>query len=86
MLKVIALLARKPGMSREAFVSAFDFETVDLYFERYDLDDVYCYASDYPHIEGGKDPMRRFAGRLERLGPRIMEKFFVANGSYLLPA
>ena len=85
--KVIRL-PMKPSdyIRRNVRVSAFDFESVDLYFERYDLHDVYCYASDYPHIEGGKDPMRRFAGRLERLGPRIMEKFFVSNGSYLLPA
>ena len=85
--KVIRL-PMKPSdyIRRNVRVSAFDFETVDLYFERYGLDDVYCYASDYPHIEGGKDPMGRFAGRLQRLGPRIMEKFFVTNGAYLLPA
>jgi hypothetical protein len=30
--------------------------------------------------------MRTFADRLQRLGPKIMEKFFVSNGAYLIPA
>jgi hypothetical protein len=60
-------------------------QPVDQYIERYGIEDVYCYGSDYPHLEGGKDPMARFAARLERLGPTIMEKFFVKNGTYLLP-
>jgi hypothetical protein len=29
--------------------------------------------------------MGRFVKRLERLGPEVMEKFFVKNGEYLLP-
>ncbi len=80
-------LPMKPSdyIRRNVRVSAFDFEPVDEFIERYGLEDVYCYASDYPHLEGGKDPMGRFAARLERLGPHIMEKFFVQNGAYLLP-
>jgi hypothetical protein len=30
--------------------------------------------------------MGRFAGRLERFGPDVMEKFFVSNASFLIPA
>jgi hypothetical protein len=30
--------------------------------------------------------MACFAGRLERFGPAVMEKFFVKNGEWLLPA
>jgi len=71
---------------RNVRVTAFFFEKVDEYIEQYGLEDVLCYASDYPHIEGGKDPMERLASRLERLGPEVMEKFFVTNGKYLLPA
>jgi hypothetical protein len=62
------------------------FEPIDEYIDRYGLEEVYCYSSDFPHLEGGKDPMTRFSNRLERLGPAIMEKFFVTNGEYLLPA
>jgi hypothetical protein len=71
---------------RNVRVTAFDFEPVDDYIDRYGLEEVYCYASDFPHMEGGRDPMARFAGRLERFGPAMMEKFFVKNGEWLLPA
>jgi predicted TIM-barrel fold metal-dependent hydrolase len=52
----------------------------------YGLEDVYCFASDYPHVEGGKKPVEKFAASLEHLGSRVMEKFFVTNGELLLPA
>jgi predicted TIM-barrel fold metal-dependent hydrolase len=80
-------LPKKPSeyIRRNVRVSAFDFENVDQYIDTYGLDDVYCYSSDFPHVEGGKDPMVKFAKRLERLGPAIMEKFFVMNGTHLLP-
>lgn len=81
-------LPRKPSdyIRRNVRVTGYFFEKVDEYIEQYGLKDVLCYASDYPHIEGGKDPMERFASRLEHLGPQVMEKFFVTNGQYLLPA
>jgi predicted TIM-barrel fold metal-dependent hydrolase len=81
-------LPQKPSeyIKRNVRVSPFDFEKVDDYIEVYGLEDVYCYASDFPHIEGGKDPMGDFAKRLQRLGPKIMEKFFVTNGAHLFPA
>jgi hypothetical protein len=74
-------------LARNVRVSPYDFEPIDEYFElNRALDDVYCFASDYPHLEGGKDPMGKLAGRLERLGPGLIEKFFVTNGEWLLPA
>jgi predicted TIM-barrel fold metal-dependent hydrolase len=81
-------LPRRPSeyIARNVRVTPFHFEPVDDYIDKHGLADVYCYSSDYPHIEGGKSPMHRFAGRLERLGPEVMEKFFVRNGELLLPA
>lgn len=72
-------------INRNIRVSAFDFEHVDKYIEQYGLEDVYCFSSDYPHVEGGRNPMGVHAERLQRLGPDIIEKFFVTNGSWLLP-
>jgi predicted TIM-barrel fold metal-dependent hydrolase len=69
-------------------VSAFDWEPVDAYIEKYSdqgIGDVLCFATDYPHVEGGRRPLQRFGDRLERLGPEAMEKFFVTNGEFLLP-
>ena len=86
--RAVDRLPHKPShyIRQNVRVSPFHFEKVDEYIEQYDLEDVISYASDYPHIEGGKDPMDRFVARLERLGPEVMEKFFVTNGTYLLPA
>ena len=73
-------------ISRNVRVAPFDFEPVGTYIQKHGLEDVYCFASDYPHVEGGKNPIQRFATSLEPLGPRVLEKFFVTNGELLLPA
>jgi predicted TIM-barrel fold metal-dependent hydrolase len=87
--RAVDRLPKKPSdyIRSNVRVSVFDFEKIDDYLQKYDVaEDVLCYASDFPHIEGGKDPMGDFARRLERFGPRVMEKFFVTNGAYLFPA
>jgi predicted TIM-barrel fold metal-dependent hydrolase len=70
---------------RNIRVTPFDFEPVGTYLDHYGLDTVYCFASDYPHIEGGSDPMGKFAAQLDRHGPAAFEKFFVTNGEVLFP-
>ncbi len=79
-------LPRLPSeyIARNVRVSAFPFEPVDSYIDQFGLTDVYCYASDYPHFEGGKYSMNSFAARLERFGMGVMENFFVNNGAFLL--
>lgn len=82
------VLSMKPSeyVARNVRVAPFHFEPIDLFFERHpDLASCFCFSSDYPHVEGGKEAKRRFAERLERLGPEVMEKFFVSNGAWLLP-
>ena len=66
-------------------MSGFDFEPVDVYIQRYGLEDVLCFASDYPHVEGGKNPVARWYERLKPLGEAVVRKFFVENGEWLLP-
>jgi predicted TIM-barrel fold metal-dependent hydrolase len=82
-------LPLKPSeyIRRNVRVSPFDFEPVGDYIEKYGLHEVYCFASDYPHIEGGKDPIRRLAENLAAHGhgASTFEKFFVTNGEWLLP-
>lgn len=67
-------------VNRNVWATPFYFEPVDRYIERYGFEDVYLYGSDYPHFEGGKDQLSLFAGKLERLGDDVLEKFFVTNG------
>ncbi len=67
-------------------VTPFGFENIAGYIEHYGIEDVYCFSTDYPHVEGGKDSFRKTFANLERLGPDIVEKFFVTNGDFVLPA
>jgi predicted TIM-barrel fold metal-dependent hydrolase len=80
-------LPHKPSdyIRRNVRASCFDFEPVGQYVSRYGLEDVFCFASDYPHVEGGQDPVGRFLDSLRPLGPEVVEKFFVRNGEWLLP-
>lgn len=70
---------------RNVRVSLFDIEPVDVYIDQFGMPEVYCYASDYPHPEGGIDPMGDISGRLKRFGPQVMKKVFIDNGRWLLP-
>jgi predicted TIM-barrel fold metal-dependent hydrolase len=72
-------------IARNVKVSPFDFEKVDEYIDRFGLAEVYAFASDYPHVEGGSDPLGRLTQRLKRKGSGVLEKFFVSNGEWMLP-
>jgi predicted TIM-barrel fold metal-dependent hydrolase len=78
-------MAPSAFIRRNVRVTPFFFEPVDQYIDRYGLEDVYCFATDYPHIEGGTSPMQDHADRLSRHGEEIMRKFFVENAALLLP-
>jgi Amidohydrolase len=80
-------LKLKPSdyIRRNVRVACFDFEPVGTYINRYGFEDVFCYASDFPHHEGGKDPMNSFVRHLEGHSPQVLRKVFVENGGSLLP-
>ena len=70
---------------RNVRVSLFDIEPVDTYIEQFQMPEVYCYSSDYPHPEGGRDPMGAISAKVVRLGPEVVRKVFVENARWLLP-
>lgn len=73
-------------LARNVRVTPFHFEKVDEYFANYpSLSDVYCYSSDYPHFEGGKESIRLFAETLKFVSPELRDKFFYQNATLLLP-
>ena len=80
-------LQRKPSdyLRSNVRVTPFVFEPVGVYLDRYEIADVLCFSTDYPHVEGGRDPLGRFSASLEHHGPEVIEKFFVRNGQFLLP-
>jgi predicted TIM-barrel fold metal-dependent hydrolase len=85
---VTAQLSLTPAeyLERNVRVTPYFWEPVDKYIDRFGLEDVYVYGSDYPHFEGGVDPANTYATALERLGPTVAEKFFVTNAELLMPA
>jgi predicted TIM-barrel fold metal-dependent hydrolase len=66
-------------------VSTFPWEDLGMYIDRYGLEDVICFASDYPHIEGGKDMITQMYNKVAPYGDKVLEKYFVTNGAFLLP-
>jgi predicted TIM-barrel fold metal-dependent hydrolase len=82
-------LSMKPSefVRRNVRVNPMVFEPVTTLLERHpDMADVFCFGSDYPHMEGGRDSLRRFYDMVAPLGDEMVEKFFVSNGEWLLPA
>jgi len=73
-------------LSRNVRSSIIGDEPVDLYIKQWPhLQDVYCYSSDYPHIEGGQWSLKKSFARVAPLGDEIVEKFFVTNSRLVLP-
>ena len=72
-------------LKRNVRVSVFPWEDLGMYLDRYGLEDVICFASDYPHIEGGKDMIAQMYAKIAPYGPAVIEKFFATNGAFLTP-
>lgn len=72
-------------IKRNVRCSGFEFEPVAQYIEYYGLEDVMCFSTDYPHIEGGTDPINRMYDNIKHLGEEVVEKFFVRNAQWILP-
>ena len=48
-------------------------------------EDIYLFSSDYPHVEGGRDPIGKFTKALENQSPAIQDNFFSENFLKLFP-
>ena len=42
-------------------------------------DDLYLFSSDYPHTEGGRDPIGRFESSLGDRGDAVRDRFYAEN-------
>jgi predicted TIM-barrel fold metal-dependent hydrolase len=72
-------------LNRNVRVTPFFFEDMARDFEIYDIDDMLCFSTDYPHVEGGKNAIKTHYEKIKHLGEDIIRKYFVTNGSWLLP-
>jgi len=48
-------------------------------------DELYLFSSDYPHVEGGRDPIGKFSGHLDGAAPETLDRFFSENFLRLWP-
>jgi predicted TIM-barrel fold metal-dependent hydrolase len=78
-------LTRPPSqqLTEQAAFTPYPFEDVGAMI-RDSNPDLYLFSSDYPHIEGGRDPLGRFRISLRGFGPDVDEKFYAANMRRLL--
>jgi predicted TIM-barrel fold metal-dependent hydrolase len=84
--RLSGILSLKPSeyFSRQIRVTPFWWEPVGTYIERYGLDDVYVFSTDFPHAEGGTEPLQRFWQSLAGHSDDVFEKFFVENAKLIL--
>jgi len=67
-------------------VTPFFFEKTARQIERYGMPEIYAFSTDFPHPEGGTDPIGAMAADIAPLGDEAVESFFVGNAELLLPA
>ena len=66
-------------------VTPFFWERTARQIQRYGMPEIYAFSTDFPHPEGGTDPIGRLASDIEPLGDDAVEAFFVRNAELLLP-
>ncbi|MEO5842118.1 MAG: amidohydrolase family protein [Acidimicrobiales bacterium] len=62
----------------------FPFEDVAALIDE-SSDDLYLFSSDYPHVEGGRNPLGRFRKSLERSDVATERRFYHDNFLRILP-
>ena len=79
-------LALRPSdvIRRQVRIAPFERNPIGSWLARDGLDEVYAFASDFPHAEGGRDPVGRLTRSLDGLGPATLERFFVTNAEPIL--
>jgi predicted TIM-barrel fold metal-dependent hydrolase len=48
-------------------------------------EDLYLFSTDYPHVEGGRNPIGRFESSLGERGEAVREKFYAENFLRIFP-
>ena len=77
---------RKPSeqVTAQMGFTPFVFEDVARCIEQSN-DELYLFSSDYPHTEGGRDPIARFEASLARLPQSTSDKFNSTNFLRVFP-
>lgn len=49
-------------------------------------DELFLFSSDYPHIEGGRNPLKRFEDSMAKIGDTAKERFYASNFTDMMGA
>ncbi len=79
-------LSRIPSeqLTEQMAFTPFVFEEVGTFIDQSNPD-LYLFSSDYPHIEGGRNPIGRFESALEGRSEAVKEKFYAENFLRIFP-
>jgi predicted TIM-barrel fold metal-dependent hydrolase len=82
----LAEMTRKPSQQirDQLRFTPYPFEDVAA-FVRESFPELYLFSSDYPHAEGGRDPIGRFDRSTAALDDTARAKFFADNFRDLYP-
>jgi predicted TIM-barrel fold metal-dependent hydrolase len=80
----IAALTRKPSeqLIEHVAFTPYVYEDVGALISQSDSR-LYLFSSDYPHAEGGRQPLERFTKSLESCDERAKERFFTDNFAHI---
>ncbi len=83
----LARMKRKPSqqIAEQMRFTPYPFEDV-AQLVRESSPDLYMFSSDYPHAEGGRDPIGRFSKSVEPLSDVERHKFFASNFYGMCPS
>lgn len=83
----LAALTRRPSeqISQQMGFTPYPFEDVGAMI-RDSNPDLYLFSSDYPHVEGGRNPLGRFSQSLDGFGEDVLDKFYSGNMGRLVSA
>ena len=82
----LASFTRKPSeqLVQQLAFTPFVFEDVGALIDQSN-DDLYLFSSDYPHTEGGRDPIKPFESTLGSRSAEIRTKFYAENFLRVFP-
>jgi uncharacterized protein len=83
----LAALQRTPSaqITEQMGFTPYPFEDVGALL-RESNPDLYLFSSDYPHVEGGRNPIGRFSTSLAGFDDDILDRFYSANMAKLISA
>jgi uncharacterized protein len=81
----LAALRRTPStqITEQMGFTPYPFEDVGALLRESNAD-LYLFSSDYPHIEGGRNPIGRFSTSLAGFDDDVLDRFYSANMAKLI--